>query len=139
MRLLLDTNVVSELRKPEGSAAVKETISSFSQDSQYLSVVTIGELAKGICLMPPGRRRVAYEAWLLGLEDHFTSRILEIDLDTARIWGDMVGRAQQIGYNLQVSDSLIAATALRHGMHVVTRNVKDFEPTGVPLINPWES
>lgn len=73
------------------------------------------------------------------MEREFESRIVPLDVDTARIWGEISGDLRRRGIQLAFVDGLIAATAIQHGMHVVTRNVKDFEPTGVMIVNPWEN
>lgn len=73
------------------------------------------------------------------MEREFESRIVPVDADTARLWGEISGSLRRQGRQLAFVDGLIAATAIQHGMHVVTRNVKDFEPTGALIVNPWES
>ena len=91
-----------------------------------------------IALLDHGRRREAFAEYLLGLEQDFESRILSIDVETARIWGETTAAAQKRGKTIPPIDGLIAATAIRHGLHVMTRNVADFTETGVMLLNPWE-
>ena len=87
----------------------------------------------------PGKKRRELEAWLIVLEHSYVSRILSVDAETAHTWGEVAAVIRATGRDLQPQDGLIAATALRHGLHLMTRNVKDFEGTGVLLINPWES
>ena len=76
--------------------------------------------------------------WLLTLEQDYAERILPVDTETARVWGELTAAAQRRGKTVSVSDGIIAATAIRHGIHVITRNVSDFRETGAMLINPWE-
>ncbi len=137
MRVLLDTCVLSELRRPGAHPGVVTAVESLDSDSLFLSVVSVGEIAKGIGLLDPGQHKRVLQTWLDTLEQHYASRLLPIDLETARIWGELTASAQRAGRVVPAVDGLIAATARRHGLHVMTRNVPDFEPTGVMLLNPW--
>lgn len=138
MRVLLDTCVLSELNK-KGPAAekVRRAVSELPDTAIYLSVVTLGEIAKGVALLDAGARQRELLSWLNGLESDFSDRLLSVDSDTARVWGELTARAQRQGRTVHVADGLIAATALSHGLHVMTRNVTDFEPTGALMVNPW--
>ena len=138
MRVLLDTCVVSEIRRPQGNPGVKQAVTSLSPDSAFLSVITIGEIAAGIAQLDKSRRREALTAWLDGLERHYADRILAIDGETARLSGELTGTARRAGRTLGSPDGSVAATARRHGLHVMTRNVSDFALTGVLIANPWE-
>ena len=129
--------MVSELARPRGEQRVKDRVAALRGSDLFLSVITIGEIAKGVALLPPGDRRDGFSDFLLGLEQNYSSRILSIDSDTAHIWGEVTATARQRGKTVAVSDGLIAATALRHGLHVMTRNVSDFADTGALLVNPW--
>ena len=104
----------------------------------YLSVLTVGEIAKGIALLAAGRKKKALTSWLTGLETKFGDRILEIDGETARLWGELTARAQKSGIIIPSVDGLLAATALRHGLHVMTRNTRHFEVSGALIIDPWQ-
>ncbi len=137
MRVLLDTCVISEIVRPRGARRVKDRIATIHPASVYLSVITVGELARGIALLSPGKKRGDYASSLRRLEQDYETRILPIDTDTGRIWGEIDARRRKTGRPLSVSDGLIAATAMRHGLHVVTRNIRDFEDTGVLIENPW--
>lgn len=137
MRALLDTCVVSELRRPEPDPLVRRRIAELSPGDTFVSVITIGEIAKGIALLPEGRRRREFESWLIALERQFESRILPIDLETGRVWGELTARAQKLGIQVPVNDGFIAATGLRHGLHVMTRNRRDFVATGALIVDPW--
>ena len=143
MRVILDTCVLPELRKTgnKGYSCDKNVwqfINSMEDNQLFLSVVTIGEISKGIYLLDKGQRQNELFAWLQSIENNYQQSILNIDVETVRIWGECTAAAQKKGRIVAASDGLIAATALRHGMHVVTRNICDFESTGAMLINPWE-
>lgn len=105
----------------------------------HLSVVTIGELRKGIDLAPQGKRRSELQSWLeVDLIPTFEGRILPVTKAIAEKWGTLSAQRQRAGRPLSMADGLIAATALEHGLTLVTRNVKDFELLGVPILNPWD-
>lgn len=108
-----------------------------NSDDLFVSVLSIGEIAKGIALLPEGRKKRALQTWLLTLERLYGGRLLPVDLETSRIWGEITAAAKRIGRQIPAGNGLIAATARRHGLHVMTRNTADFEATGVLLINPW--
>ena len=137
MRVLLDTCVLSELRRPKGNASVRRAVDALADESLFISVVSVGEIVKGIALLRDTQHRRALEAWLQTLERHYADRLLPIDLETSRIWGELTAAAQKAGRTIPATDGLIAATARRHGLHVMTRNTGDFEATGVLLLNPW--
>lgn len=138
VRVLLDTCVLSEVQRPQGSVAVRARVAELDPDHVYLSVITFGELAKGITLLAPGARRRELELWLLGLEQRYSEHLLGIDPEVSRLWGEITARAQRDGIIIPATDGLIAATALRHGLHVMTRNTKHFAATGVLIIDPWD-
>lgn len=139
MRVLLDTCALAELRKPNPDAAVVAAVRAVPDERLFLSVVSVGEIAKGIALLPAGRKRSELSTWLSALEREFVERILPIDVEIARMWGEMTAHAGKKGLIVAPSDGLIAATALRHKLRVMTRNEKDFQPTGVRVVNPWKS
>lgn len=139
MIVLLDTCVLSELRHPQGDPVVKANVRALSRELVYLSVISIGEIAKGIALLTEGKSREELARWLFGLEDQYSDRILAVDLEISRLWGEIADKAQLQGVQVSAPDGLIAATALRHGLHVVTRNTKHFIATGAQIIDPWES
>jgi toxin FitB len=138
LRVLLDTNFVSELRRSNADPGVAQRVRAIKPDDTYLSVVTIGELVYGIKRLPPGKKRLQLETWLIALEQTYAARILTIDSETTRVWGELAAVAESNGQTLSPQDGLIAATALRHGLHLMTRNTKDFRGTGVLVIDPWE-
>jgi predicted nucleic acid-binding protein len=137
VKLLVDTCTVAELRKRNGNPAVKAAVAEIADADLYLSVVTVGEIAKGVALLAAGKKKKALGSWLVGLESQFGDRILPIDVETARIWGEMTARAQKKGVVISVADGLLAATALRHGLHVMTRNTRHFEASGALVVDPW--
>lgn len=138
MNFLVDTNVLSEARKPDGTERVKRRLAATPDDRLFLSVVTLGEIAYGVARLPAGKRRRELEAWQAGLHTHFADRLLGIDADTARLWGQLAAAAETQGHRLDPADGLIAATALQHGLELMTRNAKHFTPLGVRVLNPWD-
>ena len=138
MRVLLDTCVVSELWRKGGSEKVRRHVSVLRPNDAYLSVLTVGEITKGIHLLNESKKRRDLQNKLTFLETEYQQNILPIDVETIRLWGEMLAFCQKKGKSVPVSDGLIAATAKHHGLHIMTRNVSDFEGTGTMLINPWE-
>lgn len=137
MRFLLDTNVLSEPQRPAPSPLVLARLAATAAEDKFISVITIGEIAAGAARLEPGKRRRDLEAWLDRAERFFADRLLPVDRDVAHLWGDLTTRVAKAGKVIHPADGLIAATALHHGMRLMTRNVADFEPTGVLIINPW--
>lgn len=139
MKYLLDTCLISELVKKVPNSAVVGWLDTQDEQSFFLSVLTIGELQKGISKLSDGTRKDELQAWVEhDLTLRFMGRIIDIDLETVLIWGRLQGEVEQKGVTLPVMDSLIAATAKAHGLVVVTRNVKDLERCQVRVCNPWE-
>jgi toxin FitB len=137
---LLDTAVVSELVRKSPSARVLKWIDGQDETSLHLSVLTIGELEKGVARLPASARRTRLISWVRrDLVERFGGRLLPIDTRTATRWGSVTGESERRGRPLPVIDSLIAATALVHGFTVVTRNVEDFERCGAGCFNPWNA
>lgn len=137
MSYLLDTNVLSELRRKVPHPDVVNWFSNRPATTLYLSVLTIGELRKGIETLVDASRRLSLLDWLeADLPHFFIGRILPVDLAVADRWGRLVAQA---GRPLPAIDSLLAATALQHGLNLVTRNQRDFELPGLEVINPWNA
>jgi toxin FitB len=135
---LLDTNVISELLKPKPEPKVTTWIDANDEELLFLSVLTLGEIRKGVVLLPRSARRMMLEAWLRkDLRLRFSDRILDIDQEVADCWGQISGLAGARGVNLPVIDGLLAATAIQHNLTLVTRNTRDVAATGVTLFNPW--
>ena len=138
---LLDTNVISEFARPDNNPdqRVKEWLETVDPDSLYASVLTLGEIRRGIEKLPPSNRRTRLESWLTkDLHDWFAHRVLVIDGPVADRWGLLAAAAQRMGRPLSVIDGLLSATALEHNLTVVTRNARDFTHVGVPILNPWQ-
>ena len=138
MRTLVDTCVLSEVQRKQGNALVRARFEAIPDEDVYLSVLTLGELRKGINKLRASAKKRELAAWLEQLVLSAGNRILPIDLETALIWGEVTAKCEKKGRPIPAIDGLIAATALRYGVHLMTRNVADFEPTGVMLVNPWE-
>ena len=139
MSFLLDTSVISELVRKTPRLQVLEWIGAQDETSLYLSVVTIGEIEKGIARLPASARKSRLQSWVRrDLVERFGARLLPVDIHAATRWGALAGASEKRGQPLPVIDSLIAATALVHGFAVVTRNVEDFTRCGVACVNPWD-
>jgi predicted nucleic acid-binding protein len=131
---LLDTNVISETRKACANGDVIAFLSAADAAGMFLSVLTLGELRKGAAARRQNDSAAAdlLGDWVEGIETTFADRVLPVDAATARVWGELAARR-----TLPVIDTLIAATAIRHGLTLVTRNTRDVETTGVPFVDPW--
>jgi predicted nucleic acid-binding protein len=120
-----------------GAPAVQAFMALDPVNSVFVSVITIGEITQGIALLDEGAKKQALRTWLFGLTKQFEDRILPVDQDTAEIWGELAAKARTKGHTIPTADGLIAATALRHGLHVATRNLGDFLRAGAMVINSW--
>ena len=135
LEYLLDTNVLSETRKKKADAGVLAFLQAGEASTLYISVLTLGELRKGVAK----KKREDAEAakrladWVDGLEYSFADRILGIDAATARLWGDWSSERPR-----PVVDTLLAATAVVHGLTLVTRNIRDVRGLAVKLFDPWK-
>ncbi|MGV2130682.1 type II toxin-antitoxin system VapC family toxin [Agrobacterium vitis] len=140
MRLLLDTNVLSEVRKPRPDARVLKWLHGLDEDHTFISIVTVAEIRRGVALMDSGRKRDALDEWLAhDLPQRFDNRILPVEGSVALAWGDLMALAKRNGRWLASMDGLIAATAVAHQLTLATRNTKDFDGFGIGLIDPWHS
>jgi toxin FitB len=136
---LLDTNIISELVKPKPEANVTEWVENTDESLLYLSVLTLGEIRRGIAALPQSRRRATLEAWLdKDLRARFEGRILVIDQEVADRWGLLTAAARNSGIVLPVIDGLLAATALEHNLTFVTRDIGQIPSIGVEVFNPWD-
>jgi len=136
---LLDTNCISEVVRLKPDPRVMAWIETAEEASLYLSVLTLGEIRKGLAALPQGKRRSRIETWLeMELQARFAGRILSIDAAVADRWGLLAANARIKGKPLSAIDGLLAATAIHHNLTVVSRNVGDFKNTQVPVMNPWE-
>lgn len=140
MTFLLDTCVVSEMVKARPDPKVVRWIDSVEEGKLFLSVLTLGELEKGIVKLQDPTRKAVLRQWLEhDLKERFAGRVLPIDTAVAITWGEMQGGAERNGGKLPVIDSLLAATAETNGLTLATRNVVDFERCGARVFNPWDS
>jgi toxin FitB len=138
MKYLLDTNVISELISKQPNQKVLDWIDQLDPQSVYISVITLGEIRKGIEKLPESKRKVTLTEWLtIDLMVRFEGRIANITPDVMLTWGAMVGRMEGAGTPIAAIASLIAALALQGNYALVTRNEDDFQHTGVVVINPW--
>lgn len=139
MNYVLDTNVISELISKQPSKKVVEWLDRLDPNTIYLTVITIGEIRKGIEKLPPSKRRDTVKEWLeADLLLRFQGRILEITTEVMLVWGELAGRLENEGRPITAIDSIIAAIAIQGNYCLVTRNEHDFQHTGVRIINPWK-
>ncbi|MFZ5881130.1 MAG: type II toxin-antitoxin system VapC family toxin [Chloroflexota bacterium] len=139
MSYLLDTCVISEALTRQPNPKVLEFVDNLDPEEVYLSAITIGELFKGIARLPASRRKNDLQTWF---EDEllvrYEGKILALDAQALMTWGRLMARLEADGSVMPALDSLIAAIAFTHDMTLVTRNVSDFEKSGVKIANPWE-
>jgi predicted nucleic acid-binding protein len=135
---LLDTNCISELVRPRPEPRVLKWFDSVDEGVLYLSVLTLGEIRKGLVTLPHGKRRALLERWLeVDLRARFSGRLLPIDASVAQLWGTLAAQAKRTGMSLPVIDGLLAATALHHNLTIVSRNTSDFLNSQVSVMDPW--
>lgn len=135
--IILDTNVISELMRREPHPGVVAWLDSIPRSDIWTTTITIGELAAGIALLPSGARRTRLEHAVQRMLHEFTGRILSFTPGTALRYGAVVGTRARAGRPISIADAQIAATALEASAIIATRNVKDFEGTGVAILDPW--
>lgn len=137
---LLDTNCLSELVRAKPDPRVLGWMKAADEGLLYLSVLTLGEIRKGVAGLAPGKRRTQIETWLgVELNARFSGRILPIDAPVADRWGLLAAQAKSRGTPLPIIDGLLAATALHYNLTVVTRNASDFTNAQVQVLNPWQA
>lgn len=138
MSYLLDTNLISELIKPRPNPDVVAWVEATDERRVYLGVVAFAEIRLGIEQLPVGRRRQALTAWLdEDVIDRFQGRIVGIDVAIADAWARLVAAGRALGETPPLLDAFVAATALVHGMTLVTRTERHVRALGVPILNPW--
>ncbi len=138
MSYLIDTCCISELVKKKPNPGVVKWFANQDELSMYLSVITFGELKKGIEKLPDSKKKKELNRWIKeDLSRRFKNRVLNINIEVVNKWGEILADAEKNGKTLPAIDSLIAATALVHDLSVVTRNTQDMEGSGVEVINPW--
>lgn len=138
MRYLLDTNVLSEVARPQPEPRVLEWLEARTSLECGISVLTLGEIRKGVALLRDSRRRRRLNEWLAtALPEQFAGRVLPIDERVAHAWGGIMADGRRVGREPPVVDGLLLATAAVHGLVLVTRNERDCVDRGVPVLNPW--
>jgi len=139
MAWLLDTNILSELRRPRPDPNVVAFVSGIPLDQLYISIVTLAEIRFGIEIVADPIRRAELLEWLTRtVRPMFDERILPITEDILLKWRLLVEEGRKTGHTFSLPDLMIAATALHHGLTVVTRDRSDFDKAGVPVLNPWD-
>ena len=140
MSYLLDTNVLSEWVKQRPEPTVVAWLEAVDEDDVFLSVISFAELRRGVELLPAGRRREDLATWIAeDLTERFHDRVLHVDRHVADAWGRVMARSQRSGRSLTAMDAFFAATAASRDLTLATRNVKDFEGLGVPILDPWHT
>ncbi len=138
VKYLLDTCVLSEPLKPRPEARVIDWLRSIPLENLFISVLSVGEISKGIAKLGDTERARSLQAWVetILLTD-YADRFLPIDLETATTWGRLLGQSEARGRSLPAIDGLILATAHQHNLTVATRNLRDFSSEGIALYDPW--
>lgn len=139
MKFLLDTNVISEAKQKKPNKKVLEWLDAQDESKLFLSVVTVGEIRKGITRLESGKKKTELEAWLEKLRNRFARRLLPLSEKTFLVWGKMCGEFENKGVVRSALDSLLEATALEHDLIFVTRNVRNFQNSQATILNPWEN
>ena len=138
MNYLLDTCVISEFVAHPPNPGVADWVIHANEADLYLSVITSGEIKRGADRLPPSRRKDELDVWLHeDLLVRFRGRLLVLDLDVILTWGALAARLELAGRKMPALDALIAATALKHTLTLVTRHVADFAHAGITIVNPW--
>lgn len=138
MRYMLDTCVLSELVKSQPEIRLVQWMQARKPHELCISAMTLAEMLRGVARLPPSKRRTELMQWLQQLEAGFEDRVLSFDREAAKAWAEMTAMAAARGRPLPAMDSIIAATAHVHGCKLVTRNIRDFEFSGLEVINPWQ-
>ncbi len=139
MKYLLDTCVISEFVKPTPNKKVISWINEIASEMLFISVITIGEIRKGITKLPESKKKQKLTLWLNTILEEYDERVISIDLAVADTWGILQGDADKNGVPMSSIDGLIAATAYTHNLTLITRNEEDFNNSKISLINPWKS
>jgi predicted nucleic acid-binding protein len=139
LRFLLDTNAFSEIVRTSRDQGLADWLATVEEDDLFISVLTIGEVTRGVLLLPQGERRRQIRDATDHLIADYGERVLDLDEGVARQWGELSARYKSAGIVVGVADELIAATALRHDLVMVTRNTRHFEHGGCKLLSPWTS
>jgi len=139
MNYLLDTCVLSEFTRRQPEPAVLHWVEAIPEEKLFISVITLGEVQRGIERLPDSQPKTSLLVWMNNrLVERFSGRILPLDAQTMLMWGSLTARLEAARQPMPVMESLILATALQNNLIIATRNTKDFLPAGVQVINPWE-
>ncbi len=136
MNYLVDTNVLSELARPQPAGEVMDWFVKH-ESHLYVSSISLGEIRKGLELLPRGKRRAGLHVWFKAVCDRMDGRVLSFNTSTAHVWGQLVESLEKKGVHIPTVDGQLAATAQRHGLIMVTRNIADFKNAGVKVFNPF--
>lgn len=138
MSYLLDTNVISEPKRPRPDVRVVQWLSAVKDSEIFLSSLTIGEMKKGVEKLPSSKNRALVQNYLEKTRNRFVGRILPVTESTFLVWGKMIAELEKKGMIRPALDSLLEASALEHDLILVTRNVRNFQGSSVTILNPWE-
>lgn len=139
MNYLFDTCVISEVVRPKPAARVLRWLEAVPNDRIYLSVLTLGELRKGILRLDDAAKARRLQTWLdTEVRGRFQSRLLPVDAEVSLEWGKLCATSERAGHPRPAIDALLAATAITHHLTLVTRNTADVAFTGADVFNPWE-
>lgn len=140
MSFLLDTNVLSEFKRPRPDGNVFAWANAVNEDETFISVVSIAELRRGVALLAPGRRKMELDEWLReDLRRRFEGRIIDVTPAIAEAWGELMAKAKRCGVGVGLIDAFLAASASVHSLTLVTRNMEDFKVFDLDLTNPWQT
>lgn len=137
MKYLIDTCVISEVVKLYPNRQLLDWLTNTPSERLFMSVLTIGEIRKGIAKLPSSKKKARLSEWLNTLIEDYEDRILPIDLPVSETWGELQGAAEKNGLRVSTIDGLIASVARAHNLVLVTRNESDFKACNIPLFNPW--
>jgi predicted nucleic acid-binding protein len=138
MNYLLDTCVLSELIKKNPSPTLVKWVSKIEEPHLFISVLTIGEIHKGIERLPESKKKEKLHKWVnYDLKERFKNRIIDFDIQTATVWGKIQAKSELSGKGMSAIDGQIVATGISYDLTVVTKNIKDMEISGASLLNPW--
>ncbi|MEX0780724.1 MAG: type II toxin-antitoxin system VapC family toxin [Balneolales bacterium] len=140
MSFLLDTCCISEFTKKKTNEGVLDWLNVNDQEFMFLSVLTLGEIQKGISLLSDSPRKKQIQNWLLkDLPHQFDGKIIDIDFHVCQVWGELQAKAKSENFTLPAIDGLLAATAITYDLSMVTRKGKDFDRINVEVVNPWSN
>jgi len=138
MNFILDTCVISETIKPKPDIGLVSWLKNQKPDRLFVCSISLGELRKGIDRLPAGKKKHDLLLWLIAMINEYDGRFLDFDTESALGWGSLSASLEASGKPMPVLDAMIAACALRHGFTLVTRNERDYQHSGVSLVNPWK-